>query len=209
MLPHSSHHILHSNQSRPEDPAIDPNAAIQSEKGRAFYNHWCGLRAAGDLIAAQQAFLDNPHPHFAPLVHIGELASDHLIFRLIGTKLVERWGRDKTGQVIGEDQPAAIREALFVNARDAYAHPCGYILEMNFASATGAGMSIEAVVLPLGVSPGRPGRLVSYTDVLRNLPHGEHTDRYLSLHGGHWLDIGAGVPSRPAITVARADLQGR
>ena len=189
--------------------AIDPTAAIQSEKGRAFLHHWCGLRAPGDLVAAQQAFLDNPHPEFAPLVHIGELASDRLIFRLIGTKLVERWGRDKTGQVIGSDQPAAIRDGLFVNARDANAHPCGYILEMDLASATGAGMSIEAIVLPLGVAPGRPGRLVSFTDVLKKLPHGEHTARYLSLHGGRWLDLGAGVPDHAAVTVARADLQGR
>ncbi len=77
---------------------------------------------------------------------------------------------------------------------------------MDFASATGAGMSIEAVVLPLGVAPGRPGRLVSYTDVLKTLPHGEQTARYLSLHGGRWLDIGAGVPDHPPATVARGEL---
>lgn len=178
--------------------------APKSDLCRAFFDHWLSLIAEGEAITTQQMLLDHPHPEFAPFVHIGELADDHLVFRLIGTKLVERWGRDKTGQVIGSDQPESIRKGLFANARDAYAHPCGYILEMDLASATGAGLSIEAVVLPLGVAPGRPGRLVSYTDVLNKLPDGELTARYLSLHGGRWIDIGAGIPDHPPVVVERA-----
>jgi len=176
----------------------------KSEKCRAFVDHWLSLRAADDAITSQQMLLDNPHPTFAPYIHIGELADDHLVFRLIGTKLVERWGRDKTGQVIGSDQPESIRKGLFANARDASAHPCGYILEMDLASATGAGLSIEAVVLPLSIASGRPGRLVSYTDILNKLPHGELTARYLSMHGGRWIDIGSGVPEHPPVVVERA-----
>ena len=146
------------------------------------------------MVLPQQVLLDNPHPSFAPFLHIGEIGDGHLIFRLMGTQLVDRWGRDKTGEIIGADQPEAIRTALFENACTAYGHPCGYVLEMEFASETGAVMSIEAVVLPLAVAPGKPGRLVSYTDVVQTLPHGEYTARYLSLHGGRWIDIGAGVP---------------
>jgi hypothetical protein len=155
-------------------------------------------------MPTQQAFLDQPHPAFAPYLHIAEIAGDHLVFRLMGTALVERWGTDKTGEMIGKDQPDDIRDALFQNTVDAYAIPCGFWIELEFASITGAEMAIEAIVLPLAVAAGRPGRLVSYSDVLHHLPHGEHSDRYLDLPDSDWIDLGAGVPDHPIMSVPRA-----
>lgn len=167
---------------------------FQSQDCLGFMNHWQSLCAAGELVTAQSVFLDNPHPTYAPFLHIADVMEDHMIFRLMGTKLVERWGRDKTGERVGLNQPPAIRRALFENSRAAIAVPCGFLMEIEFASVSGAEMSIEAIVLPLSLGADRPLRLVSYSAVLKQLKHGDHSDHYLGLPKAEWLDLGAGVP---------------
>ncbi len=145
--------------------------------------------------------MDNPNPRFAPHLHIAEVLDSHLVFRLIGTKLVERLGRDKTGEVIGLGQPPKISNALFENSRLAIALPCGFLQIIEFAASNGAHLSVEAIVLPLGVQAGKQNRLVAFSDVLQKLKYGDQTERYLGLPFVSWIDIGAGVPEQEPFAV--------
>ncbi len=65
----------------------------------------------------QSDFFDHADPKYAPYLHVAEIMEDNLVFRLMGTALVERWGRDKTGEIVGLDQPDSIRIALLENSK--------------------------------------------------------------------------------------------
>ena len=174
---------------------------FRSSKCQDFLDHWHALKRDGELMPAQSDLFDHAEPHFAPYLHVAEIGKDNLIFRLMGTALVERWGRDKTGEIVGLDQPDDIRFALFENSRLAYAVPCGFRLVIEFAANNGSELEVEAVVLPLAVEAGRPGRMVSFSQVMQTLKYGTHSERYLRLPTVTWVDVGAGVADQPSLTV--------
>ncbi|NKB45474.1 MAG: PAS domain-containing protein [Alphaproteobacteria bacterium] len=174
---------------------------FQTEQCKGFFTHWKSLRAEGDVVPQQSEFLDNPHPGFAPHLHIAEFRNGRLIFRLIGTKLVERWGRDKTGEIVGDGQPAEMQQSLYRNSWSAISKPCGFRMNMKFAASTGAQFSVEAVVLPLQVKAGKPNRLVSYSEVVEKLKYGDQSQVYLGIPEVEWIDVGAGVPDHTPTTV--------
>ena len=149
----------------------------------------------------QADFFDHAEPEYAPFLHVAEIGKDNLTFRLMGTALVERWGRDKTGEIVGLEQPEEFRSALFKNSKIAYAIPCGFRLVIEFAASNGSELEVEAAVLPLAVEPGRPGRMVSYSQVMQTLKYGTHSERYLRLPTVTWIGIGAGEADRPSLTV--------
>lgn len=177
---------------------------FRSEECQGFLAHWLSLRAADEQVTQQSVFLDHPHPAYAPFLHIADVMEDHLVFRLMGTKLVERWGRDKTGEMVGQDQPEDMRTALFKNGRQCANTLCGVRMEIEFASVHGAEMSIECIVLPLSLGPDKPMRLLSYSAVLKNLKHGDHSDRYLGVPKADWIDLGAGVPDKETWVVLKS-----
>lgn len=167
---------------------------IKSKECQGFFEHWKSLRADGAFKTSQQDFLNSLHPKFVPRLYITELIGSEMIIRFMGTALVESWGRDKTGEVLGKDQPANFRVAMFTNSRLAISSPCGLhgtvVLEANHGSP----LEIEAVSLPLGVEDGKPGRLVAYCHVQKRPNQGEANGLYSSFPGTTWVDIGAGVP---------------
>ena len=172
----------------------------QSEECLGFFKHWESLCAKGQIVPTQTDFLDNPHPSYAPFVHISEMGEDGaMIVKLMGTGLVDRWGKDKTGEAMGADQPEAIREALYSNTRDVITTPYGLRSEIELAASSGSEMVIEAITLPLIVAPGKPGRLVAFSALMRNLEYGEHSKRYKSLSNVQWINIGAGIPHQPPL----------
>ncbi|MEQ9446132.1 MAG: hypothetical protein RJS98_11240 [Rhodospirillaceae bacterium] len=174
------------------------NSLFQSAECLGFLEHWQSLCSDGQMIPTHANFLDHPHPSYAPFVHISEMSEDGtMIVRLMGTGLVERWGKDKTGEAMGADQPDAIRQALYNNTRQVISTPCGLRTEIELAASSGSEMVIEAITLPLGVAPGKPKRLVAFSALMRTLEYGEHSKRYKSLSNVEWINIGAGVPDQP------------
>ncbi len=57
------------------------------------------------------------------------------------------------------------------------------------------------MVLPLAVDSGRPGRMVSFSQVMQTIKYGTLSERYLRLPTVTWIDIGAGVADQPSLTV--------
>lgn len=142
----------------------------------------------------QSIFFDTPHPKYAPHLHIIEVRGTDIIFRLMGTQLVEKWGVDKTGDVLGEDQPKHIQEALFNNSYAALSTPCGVQGLVKLEANKGSRIEIESVGLPLRIKNGKEHRLVSFSQTLRTLSYGEMPTNYVSFSDTKWIDIGAGVP---------------
>ncbi len=178
------------------------DSMFQSEDCRGFFEHWQSLRLDGDIVPFHRDFLDNPNPKYAPFVHISEISeTGTMIVRLMGTGLVERWGKDKTGEAMGEGQPDSVREALYANTRQVILNPCGLRSEIELAASSGSEMLVEAITLPLIVEPGKPGRLVAYSGLMRKLKFGEHSERYTRLANVEWIDIGAGIPEDPPMTI--------
>lgn len=169
---------------------------FKTEKCRGFFEHWASLRDAGQHVPSNSVFLDNAHPDFAPHLHIADLHDGYMVFRLIGTKVVERWGRDKTGEIVGDGQPPDMQQALYENGVLTVSTPCGFRMEMAFAASNGSEISIEALVLPLETEPGAPGRMVSLSEMVETPKYGDQSERYLSVSNVSWVDIGAGVPDR-------------
>lgn len=175
---------------------------FQSEDCQGFLEHWRSLRTGGGIIPSQKDFLDHADPHYAPHTHISEVSPDgSMIVKLMGTALVERWGKDKTGEAMGEGQPQDVMDALYSNTRLVISTPCGLRSELELATTSGSEMVIEAITLPIGVEPGKPGRLVAYSSLMRKLEYGEYSQRYKSLANVEWFDIGAGVPKDPPMVI--------
>ena len=120
----------------------------------------------------------------------------------MGTKVVEPWGRDKTGDSLGLDQPPHIFKTMLENAHTAVAIPCGFQLVNEIAVSNGAQMSVEAIALPLKVQAGQPHRLVAYSEVLQTMKYGDLSEHYIDLPVVNWVDIGAGVPEHAPFIVS-------
>ena len=169
---------------------------FKTEKCRGFFEHWASLRDEGQHVPSNSVFLDKAHPDYAPHLHIAEMHDGYMVFRLIGTKVVERWGRDKTGEVVGDGQPPDMQRVLYDNGVLSISTPCGFRMEMMFAASNGSEISIEALVLPLATEVGKPGRLVSLSEVVERLKYGDQSERYLNIANVDWVEIGAGVPEQ-------------
>ena len=83
---------------------------------------------------------------------------------------------------------------LYRNGATVATHPCGMRQLGEIRSSAGRAVHFEAVLLPLGVEPGRPPRLIAYSFLLDALGRQEHNASFFQNADRIWLDIGAGTP---------------
>lgn len=170
-----------------------------SDKCRGFLNHWLSLRTAGSHSVDYADFLDSPHPLYAPFIYITECDQGAIIIRLMGTGLVELWGRERTGDVMAKDQPESVRHALYKNTITANRRPCGIHTVLKMQTTSNNDVLVESITLPLATGPQKPIRSVLYADYHTAFGRNEVNHRYLEAPEVEWIDLGAGVPDhRPA-----------
>lgn len=133
-----------------------------------------------------------------PAVFIHEVLEDGLLVRFMGTKLVERWRRDNTGQMFGGYLDVAARARLHMVAKTIANHPCGMLQHGFLATSAGRQAMFEAILLPLWADANHPQRIVVYSVVLDTLGREEHGSSFAAAGERCWLDISAGLPSYPA-----------
>ncbi|MDX2223372.1 MAG: hypothetical protein SFV21_11525, partial [Rhodospirillaceae bacterium] len=75
--------------------------------------------------------------------------------------------------------------------------PCAMRQRGQISSSAGRAVPFEAVALPLSVAPGRPPRLVIFSQILEDLSGEEHSRTFDAAGTKAWIDLGAGVPSVP------------
>src|SRR5688572_8352462 len=139
------------NRMAPGDTVVD----FISETCAAFLAHWRSLPRQG-LVPPSRAFLDSAPPAFMPNVFLHDVEEAGLRVRFMGTALVERWRRDHTGRLLGEDAGETARMKLRAQAVRIVEQPCGLHQLGRLMTSSGRPIHFEAVLLPLLGEPGRP-----------------------------------------------------
>lgn len=169
-----------------------------SDTCRRFFEHWQSLR--GDAVVPTSAtFLDNAQPDLAPNTYMIDRVDETVVVRLMGTGLVEKWGFDATGHVMGSAQSSDLEKAWYVNACHIIDQPCGMFLNSHFKSNQGRVSMIENIIVPLAATNGPNKSVVSYTAITDDLGYKEHPETFFDTPKIHWIDIGHGTPSIPPL----------
>lgn len=177
---------------------------FQTDKCKGFFEHWLSLPKDG-LEPTSETFLDTANPNYAPFVYILEFSNNGLIIRLMGTALVERWKQDRTGQSFMINQDASVRKVFFENSANVVHVPCGLRATNRFKLGTGQRVSTEAITLPLATGPGRPERIVSFSQMFEHTSDKEAIGGWEGVVNHEWIDLGAGVPNEFKVSASRPD----
>ena len=168
------------------------STSVGSGVERAFLSHWRSLPRAG-LIPSLPAFLDRPHPGFAPWLNIVDFVSEsEMPVRYFGTRLVDSFG---------EITRLNFLDFLKKDVRPLVAHahrlvcetPCGWTTLARAITTTGRELVAETITLPL-MRRGRASSLVKLTNVIEHLNFRESLVTVDQVTSQHWIDLGAGVP---------------
>lgn len=177
-----------------------PAEEAPSSRARRFLEYWQSLPKDG-LVPRRDLF--DPVA-VAPL--LSDLiicryefgASPKVCFTLIGSRHVDRWGRDLTGQDYLAFVPEIDRAATWHRLRLVVEHPCGTHGFRAEIYRSGKVVLLESLILPLRGGDGRVDRCIAYS---HEAPGYEKPRWDISVgrefratSGGRYLDIGNGVP---------------
>lgn len=120
------------------------------ENNRALLRHWRGLRLNGDGVPRREAFDPRAVRQLASnMMLLQRSGPDLLTVRLIGSRLVELYGRDPTG----ENLLALIPEPVRAEAGEAYNEaldlPAVCLAMRKLARASGIARIVEILHMPL------------------------------------------------------------
>jgi hypothetical protein len=165
-----------------------------------FFDVWQSLRT-GTSLPTLADYLDAAPLSLQPAVSILDISSpDDITVRLFGTALVAMAGQDFTKQPLKAVYPALELNRVGRIAWAAASHPAGYICVRSVKSAGGFQLDSDSICLPLTANHGTARCLVTYMKFPEQLPKALPTDAASTVTNTEfidWLDIGAGVPSKP------------
>jgi hypothetical protein len=166
---------------------------FESDLTIAFLNHWRGLRREAALPASED-YLDNMDIRIAPMILLFECVAGDITVRMQGTRIVERWGVDRTGESWLASKAAADRAAILANMTDCVNHRCGVWAKSDYFTTLGSPAKLESLTLPLAVREGRPKRLVTLSNVNRVMDDRDGVKTHVAKSALGWFDVGLGVP---------------
>lgn len=162
---------------------------------QALVDYWHAIRCDAvvpDRAAFRPADIPQLLPHLMLLEYQGQGA---LIYRLIGSAVVEKLGTDFTGLCHLDIVPQTRRLQTAVRYREVLATPCGMCVHRAIRTKYGAAVILECVYLPLRDRRGKITQLIGSANVLRE--YDRQTERACSLDQLHkisFIDLGAGTP---------------
>ena len=171
-----------------------------SARAQRFFDYWHSLPKDG-CVPRRQSFDPAAVAPLLPdllLCRYQFEARPRVVFSLIGSRHVDRWGRDLTGQDYLAFLPDHDREATWQRLRSVVEHPCGTHGYRAEVYRSGKVVMLETLILPLRGGDGRIDRCIAYS---REAPGYEKPRWDISI--GHefratarerYLDIGAGIP---------------
>jgi hypothetical protein len=172
-------------------------ATCTAERCRVFARYWLSLPRL-DGLPPRSAFDPLAIPKLLPHIVLHDLRQPgRSIMRLVGTRMVDRFGFDPTGRDY-TDFVAPERRGAALSALTAMAwHPCGMRVLLRGEYAGGHAMEAESIGFPLSDDSG-DGRFLVFVDDLTGRPRvwdrRAHPLRTLHVRERIFLDIGAGVP---------------
>jgi PAS domain len=155
-----------------------------------LYKYWDGRRVAGSIPTRSDIDpLDIIRT--LPFVGLAERRRDGYFWRLIGTAIVEHFGKDHTGEPYGAHfSPPAFVAATMATFDEALAREVPFFDEFVYRFPTGISHAVSRLVCPLKADAAHPSPMVIQTRIHRydggnaarlpSLPDkawGEHQDR--------------------------------
>ena len=167
---------------------------------KAFYDYWQSLPRNG-LVPESKDFLPEDIPELLPFITIYELVSEDFIrFRLAGTMIANRYGRDRTGQNYLDEVTPKRRKKASEAFWAVYNQPCGMRVIIDMKKKSGLALEVESLGLPMINSrDGYP--LLYYTNYMLVDQSKAHHDiikrdwlELIAVTKRDFIDIGAGIP---------------
>ncbi|WPZ36893.1 PAS domain-containing protein [Thalassobaculum sp. OXR-137] len=163
----------------------------------AFARHWLSLPTV-DLIPSRRDFEPERIPGLLANLVIHELISpEHLKLRLVGTAVVDDYGREITGQNYLDFVEPARRQkasrAIFLICEQ----PAGMLVHLRSVAENGTVLTRESVAFPMRDDNG-VARLVYYCSnpatERKTFFDDRHELRVMNVLDRRYIDIGAGLP---------------
>ncbi len=168
-----------------------------TEGARKFFEAWANLRTGNELPHYRDLF-SKLSPKIVPSLFIVEETSDGKYpIRFMGTHRVDSWGEDLTQTNSLDALSENASKVAAKNLKMILDHPCGI---RGVAVAVSPGereLTVEYVVLPTSVDPGKPRRLVSHNTENETGLFARSLGKIAHLHPRTWIDIGFDIPSIP------------
>ena len=126
---------------------------------------------------------------------------DEWYFRLVGTEIERRWGRKITGHDCLEIVSPEAAQIMRREFREIVEQPCGSWSRRRVELVSGRLAAIETLRLPLRVSDGTVGQILSCSGELAHMtPPGVDPPReIIMITDQEFFDIGAGCPASGAV----------
>lgn len=154
----------------------------------------------GDAVAPRRADLDMRRlSAFLPDISIMErVAPGKLIYRLLGTGVVERLGADLTGHNFMDYIRNVDGEAIDAGMTGVIEQPCGTLLLYENVYASGKRSRVETLAMPLDSGTGKPPYLFMGLHTVQDTLSYQET-RQETIIGADWtdgviIDLGYGLP---------------
>lgn len=157
-----------------------------------FALYWRGLEPDAD-VPHRRSFDPMRISALLPFIAIYEVLSrDEIIYRLAGTAIVERFGKEVTGKNFLDFWEGEPRERTASSMYECVSRPCGIFSELSGTSESGGTESSVAVGFPLLDDSGACNRLVFYStgfQMIRTRIPREDQIRTLSAARGAFIDL--------------------
>lgn len=165
----------------------------------AFAEYWLSLPRENGLVPHRRDFDPTAIPRLLPRLIMHEVIDrKRLHLRLVGTKLVERYGMDITGRDYLDFVPDDRKESAITAMNAAIDRPAGMLVGMNIKTTEGRVYRAESLGLPLTQGADRPPLYIFHSAEAENYGYMFERDGALKHFGVServFLDIGAGVPA--------------
>lgn len=178
------------------DKLGDITASALEPSSLALLAYWRKIRGS-DLVPYRNSLRPGEIPRLLPALMLLEYrAPDTLTYRLTGTGIVDRMGRDFTGLNLFDLTLPKQLTATRLRFNHLRAHPCGLVFRTQLTSKYNTAFSAELIYLPLRDHLGEISQLVSVVSVIKRYQPGKVSAdfRPMVAYETLYLDIGAGVP---------------
>lgn len=169
---------------------------VQNGGPGGFFAAWEALRT-GNAIPHFRAVFESLSSEMIPRLMILEEAGEgRAVVRFMGTRFVELWGEDITGNDRFALMPPRVATAARDNVARVLAQPCGMCNFGVHAMLARADLQIESVLLPALNDTGKPRRVLGFGQEVPARLSGDGVP-LVEVVSREWLDIGFGVPAEP------------
>lgn len=177
-----------------------PAGDAPSARAQRFLDYWRSLPKEG-LVPRRESFDPAAVVSLLPdliLCRYEFGPPPRVVFSLIGSRHVDRWGRDLTGRDYLAFLPAQDRDAAWQSLRNVVEHPCGTHGFRAEVYRSGKVVLLETLILPLRSRDGAADRCIAYCCEAPGFekPRWDVSAgrEFRATSRERYLDIGNGVP---------------